>query len=704
MRIDDHTEDVFPDSVYGQIRVPKTITKYIVDTEVFQRLRSVEQTGGSMRALYPTARHDRFSHSLGVFHLGRKAFNTLRKQYSAGAFKDNPISEDSPFRDEEWWEKQYFIFMIACLLHDCAHAPFSHTFESFFEMEKCSYNPDGIVEQIETIRKNKETFFPMARLDYEMLQEYSIGDHLGFLDDYMSSSGLSNKGCGSPHERMSALVVKKYFFRPMQDAACEYGIQVDDVDCQYIARMIIGCPFTKGVNPELSFINCLVALLNSNVVDVDKLDYIVRDTATSGMSNWNIDCKAIISSFRISLSQFMDDDVSSIEPGSHVWRSGTTLAIEPSRCGDAAQMVLSGSAVFVFDSTRDADSFTSSNQLQSKRGSVISLEGCNRVKLDFEKVLTQPVTITLQSNCLLQLEGLKGSIQGVLVGIQPDQKSNPNALRFTLGYKSEAISALLSAIDARNNFHRWAYVDPNVLYNADFLKPLLLKWSAKFLCCSNHNKENMTNSGYPKRNCNDCPAKGEEEGYKPIPVDDLTIQILGLEGFYNPDAPVSENTLLLGHCFCRSNDDDLQALFKQVYLQNQCRGAGRNKTIDTFFGEYFSRVTKRPLWGSFAEYKKYCLYHGIDALEFSALSALSDTSMDKGAYLYGLENTVEISALLHTDEDLGDCVIVKAKANVKTIDANNVLVVFDDGSVARLRDVCSNTIDEDTPDFFYVYT
>jgi len=59
---------VIRDSIHGYIQIPETIVKEIVDSELFQRLRNIEQT--NMRALFPAARHDRFIHSLGVYALG----------------------------------------------------------------------------------------------------------------------------------------------------------------------------------------------------------------------------------------------------------------------------------------------------------------------------------------------------------------------------------------------------------------------------------------------------------------------------------------------------------------------------------------------------------------------------------------------------------------------------------------------------------
>ena len=66
---------IFMDSVHGYINIPKCFVDNIINTELFQRLRNIEQTG--MRVLYPDAKHDRFGHSLGVFHLGSKAVDAL---------------------------------------------------------------------------------------------------------------------------------------------------------------------------------------------------------------------------------------------------------------------------------------------------------------------------------------------------------------------------------------------------------------------------------------------------------------------------------------------------------------------------------------------------------------------------------------------------------------------------------------------------
>ena len=59
---------IIKDSVHGYIEVDDEFVK-IINTAEFQRLKNIEQ--GSYRVLYPSARHDRFIHSLGVYHLAK---------------------------------------------------------------------------------------------------------------------------------------------------------------------------------------------------------------------------------------------------------------------------------------------------------------------------------------------------------------------------------------------------------------------------------------------------------------------------------------------------------------------------------------------------------------------------------------------------------------------------------------------------------
>ncbi|MBQ35776.1 MAG: phosphohydrolase, partial [Gemmatimonadaceae bacterium] len=99
------------DPVWGYIHLPGPLLA-LVDTEDFQRLRNISQLG-FVHLVYPGARHSRFEHSLGVYHLAKQFLLRLLKS-------DPPLElEDEDVR----------VFLAATLLHDIGHYPFSHTLE-----------------------------------------------------------------------------------------------------------------------------------------------------------------------------------------------------------------------------------------------------------------------------------------------------------------------------------------------------------------------------------------------------------------------------------------------------------------------------------------------------------------------------------------------------------------------------------------------
>ena len=120
------------DAIHGYIELEEPFWR-IVDTAEFQRLKWVEQT--SYRVLYPSARHDRFIHSIGVYHLGQKAIK---------GFISN--SKES---DIEIINKNKNSFLLACILHDVGHAPFSHTCEDLYNyQQKVSNINSGINQEL----------------------------------------------------------------------------------------------------------------------------------------------------------------------------------------------------------------------------------------------------------------------------------------------------------------------------------------------------------------------------------------------------------------------------------------------------------------------------------------------------------------------------------------------------------------------------
>jgi len=226
-------EKVIKDAVHGYVPIPEEYFRRFIDTPHFQRLRRIEQT--SMRVLYPSARHDRFIHSVGTFHLGRLALENL--------IRNSPQVEIAP-EDQE-------AFKIACLLHDCGHAPFSHTFENYFSAKS-----------------------PLL----ELLKRYAP-NHENFHDD------LENSAEAASHEYLSALLAVTVFGDAIQSCGA---------DPLLVARMIVGAEFLTPT-PR----NALIQLLNGRAIDVDKLDYVLRDIAVSGIRTHQVDVQRLLSSLQV---------------------------------------------------------------------------------------------------------------------------------------------------------------------------------------------------------------------------------------------------------------------------------------------------------------------------------------------------------------------------------------------------------------------
>lgn len=263
----------FKDPIYGYIDINSDIVANIIDTPAFQRLKDIRQT--SYTPLYPAAYHNRFVHSLGVYHLGKIAFGAIKEQLVEKSEKTDLHSQV---------ERIGQIFELACLLHDVGHAPFSHTGETFF------------IDKEQTL--------------YKLL--------VGSVNDDLFTKEFEELGAKkpAPHECMSCVVGIKTF--------PEYFTSSEERSL--FARCIIGMPmkFSEKIpNYDMSLpeeernklnkqiqeakirktrtelLNCVISLLNSSIIDVDRLDYIIRDAATIGFKNAQVDYMRLLNGMRI---------------------------------------------------------------------------------------------------------------------------------------------------------------------------------------------------------------------------------------------------------------------------------------------------------------------------------------------------------------------------------------------------------------------
>lgn len=104
------TRKIINDPVFGFLNIPDGVIYHVLQHPYLQRLSRIRQLGLSF-FVYPGAMHTRLLHSLGAMHLMQEAINVLRQ-------KGITISDA---------EAQ--AAMLAILLHDVGHGPFSHVME-----------------------------------------------------------------------------------------------------------------------------------------------------------------------------------------------------------------------------------------------------------------------------------------------------------------------------------------------------------------------------------------------------------------------------------------------------------------------------------------------------------------------------------------------------------------------------------------------
>src|SRR6266571_2296144 len=102
------------DSLYDLIPLGPREEK-LIGTAPFLRLQKIKQLGFVYR-IWPGATHTRYEHSLGCYNLAVRALRALLQHGSAGGLDGVAISSIQTL-------------VVAALLHDIGHYPFSHTLE-----------------------------------------------------------------------------------------------------------------------------------------------------------------------------------------------------------------------------------------------------------------------------------------------------------------------------------------------------------------------------------------------------------------------------------------------------------------------------------------------------------------------------------------------------------------------------------------------
>jgi hypothetical protein len=192
-------DKVFRDPVHNLIRFDRAKDKLVlelIETQEFQRLRNIRQTGVS-HLVYPGATHTRFSHALGVAYLMKRVIEHF---FELGVLKKLARS----------LEKHRELLMATALLHDLGHFPFSHLLEELSNEDheawtiKIIQDPKSEANQILLARDKtypsqmakilNKTFTPafavklissqldVDRMEYLLRDSFHMGVRYGYFD------------------------------------------------------------------------------------------------------------------------------------------------------------------------------------------------------------------------------------------------------------------------------------------------------------------------------------------------------------------------------------------------------------------------------------------------------------------------------------------------------------------------------------------
>lgn len=131
---------VIRDPIHGYIHIEDKVIWDLINSKDFQRLRRVRQLGSTLM-VFPSGEHSRMMHSLGAYEIARRMINEVDDI-------KNTLSDH-----------EKMVLMVAALLHDIGHAPFSHSFESILSCKHEVYTAQiitGPSEIADVLRKIDE--------------------------------------------------------------------------------------------------------------------------------------------------------------------------------------------------------------------------------------------------------------------------------------------------------------------------------------------------------------------------------------------------------------------------------------------------------------------------------------------------------------------------------------------------------------------
>ncbi|OOE10092.1 HD domain-containing protein [Fictibacillus arsenicus] len=267
------------DPIHGLIKLSNEEMK-IIEDPLFNRLHFIRQNS-FLYKVFPTAKHTRFDHSIGVMHLsGKMLLSVLENGFIAAQRSDLCELREIPnelanhdgigidifsLRDKnsDVITKAFYNLRLAALLHDIGHGPLSHLFDSF--------------------APTVEEFLEILESDVDLKKNIEIYEAINtMILKYKEKKEKGNANVRVEHEHISSYFAFKILNRNLFEKE-----NIKNVLTILKPELALGS-LTLNINGiDYNLLPLLNDLVASGPIDCDRMDYLKRDSYFIGVPYGN---------------------------------------------------------------------------------------------------------------------------------------------------------------------------------------------------------------------------------------------------------------------------------------------------------------------------------------------------------------------------------------------------------------------------------